>query len=200
MTSQATNLGAVAMSTSLKGVTVDMLRHVLQFYVREETNKNASAEIVNQHHQLPFIEIHGSGTVSSPDVQRFKIRVDTLLASYYPRYYGYYEKAIGIYTHVPDQYAVYSTKAISCSLREALYVLDGLLENNSILKIRDHTTDTHGYTEIVFALCYLLGYYFMPTIRDLKDQPLYKVDRNVNHGIFKPLLKGFREQWNVKYS
>jgi TnpA family transposase len=34
-------------------------------------------------------------------------------------------------------------------------VLDGLLENNTILQIREHTTDTHGYTEIVFALCYL---------------------------------------------
>ena len=180
-----------------------MLRHLLQFYVREETNKNASAEIVNQHHQLPFSDIHGSGTLSSSDAQRFKIRADSLLASYYPRYYGYYEKAIGIYTHVSDQYAVYSTKAISCSPREALYVLDGLLENNSILKIREHTTDTHGYTEIVFALCYLLGYYFMPRIRDLKDQQLYKVDRNVNHGIFNPLLNKtadidiVEEQWEA---
>lgn len=86
--SQATNLGVVAMSASVKGVTVDMLRHILQFYVREETNKNASAEIVNQHHQLPFSEIHGSGTLSSSDAQRFKIRADSLLASYYPRYYG----------------------------------------------------------------------------------------------------------------
>jgi TnpA family transposase len=42
--------------------------------------------------------------------------------------------------------------------------LDGLLENNTILQIREHTTDTHGYTEIIFALCYLLGYYFMPRI------------------------------------
>ena len=27
---------------------------------------------------------------------------------------------------------------------EPLYVLDGLLENNTILQIREHTTDTHG--------------------------------------------------------
>jgi hypothetical protein len=125
--------------------------------------------------------------VSSSDAQRFRIRADSLLAAYYPRYYGYYEKAIGIYTHVSDQYSVYSTKAISCNPREALYVLDGLLENNTILKIREHTTDTHGYTEIVFALCYLLGYYFMPRIRDLKDQQLYRVERNVNYGVFTPL-------------
>ena len=180
--SQATNLGVVSMSNSVKGVTVDMLRHILQYYIREETLINASAEIVNQHHELPLSAVHGTGTLSSSDAQRFKIRADSLLASYYPRYYGYYEKAIGIYTHVSDQYSVFSTKIISCSPREALYVLDGLLENNTILKIREHTTDTHGYTEIVFALCHLLGFYFMPRIRDLKDQQLYRIDKTVDYG------------------
>ena len=201
--SQATNLGVVAMSTSVNDITVDMLRHVLQFYVREDTIKAASAEIVNQHHQLPFSQVHGSGQLSSSDAQRFRIRADSLLAAYYPRYYGYYEKAIGIYTHVSDQYSVYSTKAISCNPREALYVLDGILENNTILKIREHTTDTHGYTEIIFALCYLLGYYFMPRIKDLKDQQLYRVDRTVNYGVFTPLLNKtadldiIEEQWDA---
>jgi TnpA family transposase len=51
------------------------------------------------------------------------------------RYYGYYEKAIGIYTHISDQSAVFSTRVISCSPREALYVLDGLLDNNTIRSI-----------------------------------------------------------------
>ena len=125
----------------------------------------------------------------------------SLLASYYPRYYGYYEKAIGIYTHVSDQYSVFSTKIISCSPREALYVLDGLLENNTILKSREHTTDTHGYTEIVFALCHLLGFYFMPRIRDLKDQQLYRIDKSVDYGDLNHLLTKtadlaiIEEQW-----
>ena len=186
--SQATNLGVVSMSASVKGVTVDMLRHILQYYIREETLTDASAEIVNQHHELPLSAVHGSGTLSSSDAQRFLIRADSLLASYYPRYYGYYEKAIGIYTHVSDQYSVFSTKIISCSPREALYVLDGLLENNTVLKIREHTTDTHGYTEIVFALCHLLGFYFMPRIRDLKDQQLYRIDKSVDYGDLNHLL------------
>ncbi len=199
--SQATNLGVVSMSASVKDLSVDMLRHVLKFYIREETIKSASAEIVNQHSKLPFSSIHGSGTISSSDGQRFKVRADSLIASYYPKYYGYYEKAVGIYTHVSDQYSVFSTQVISCNPREALYVLDGLLENNSILKIKEHTTDTHGYTEIIFALCYLLGYYFMPRIRDLKDQQLYKVEKNVDYGAFSPLLSKtvdmdiIEEQW-----
>jgi TnpA family transposase len=56
------------------------------------------------------------------------------------------------------------------------------------LQVREHTTDTHGYTEIVFALCHLLGFYFMPRIRDLKDQQLYRVDRLNDYGVFTPLL------------
>ena len=200
--SQATNLGVVSMSASVTDITVDMLRHVLHDFVREETLMAANAEIVNRHHQLPLSAGHGTGTLSSSDAQRFGIRASSLLASYYPRYYGYYDKAIGIYTHISDQYAVYSTKVISCSPREALYVLDGLLENNTILKIREHTTDTHGYTEIIFTLCHLLGFYFMPRIRDLKDQQLYRVDRFADYGEFTPLLTKtadlgiVEEQWD----
>ena len=201
--SQATNLGVVAMSNSVPGVTIDMLRGVLHDFIREETLQPANAEIVNQHHQLPLSFVHGTGELSSSDAQRFGIRASSLLASYYPRYYGYYRKAIGIYTHVSDQYAVFSTRVISCSPREALYVLDGLLENNTILKPKKHTTDTDGYTEIIFALCYLLGYEFMPRIRDLKDQQLYRINKNFDYGVFTPLLTKTAnidlvvEQWSI---
>jgi TnpA family transposase len=200
--SQATNLGVVSMSASVQGLTVDMLRRVLRDYIREETLTAANAAIVNRHHTLPLSAVHGTGTLSSSDAQRFGIRASSLLASYYPRYYGYYEKAIGIYTHVSDQDAVFSTQVISCSPREALYVLDGLLNNNTVLQIREHTTDTHGFTEIVFALCHLLGFYFMPRIRDLKDQQLYRVDRLSDYGVFTPLLTKtadlslVEEQWD----
>ena len=201
--SQATNLGVVSMSASVKDISVDMLRHVLRFFIREETLTAANTEIVNRHHQLPLSAVHGTGNISSSDAQRFGIRASSLLASYYPRYYGYYQKAIGIYTHVSDQYSVFSTKVISCSPREALYVLDGLLENNTILQPYKHTTDTHGYTEIIFALCYLLGYEFMPRIRDLKDQQLYRVDKDFDYGVFTPLLDKsvdlyiIEEQWDA---
>jgi len=94
--SQATNLGVVSMSASVQGLTVDMLRRVLRDDIREETLTAANAAIVNRHHTLPLSAVHGPGTLSSSDAQRFGIRASSLLASYYPRYYGYYEKAIGI--------------------------------------------------------------------------------------------------------
>lgn len=67
-------------------------------------------------------------------------------------------------------------------------MLDGLLENNTILEIKEHTTDTEGYTEHIFALCFLLGYQFMPRIKDLKDQQLYKINRDSDYGQLNVLL------------
>jgi TnpA family transposase len=84
--------------------------------------------------------VYVSGKLSSSDAQRFGIRASSLLASYYPRYFGYY---------------------------------------------------------------YLLGYEFMPRIRDLKDQQLYRIDKTFDYGIFTPLLNKkanidiVQEQWDA---
>src|SRR5208283_4467736 len=94
------------------------------------------------------------------------------------------------------------TRVISCSPREALYVLDGLLENDTVLRPREHYTDTHGFTEQLFGLCFLLGYSFMPWLRDLADQQLYKVDRTLPLGRLQPLFHSgvdldlIPEQWD----
>ncbi len=174
-----TNLGLAGMAHSVEGITVDMLQHVSQMFLTETTLKAANAILVDYHHRLALSSIYGAGIASSSDGQRFAIQASSLLSSFYPRYFGYYERAVTIYTHTSDQYSVFGTRVISCSPREALYVLEGLLENDTILRPREHYTDTHGFTEQLFGLCFLLGYSFMPRLRDLADQQLYKVDRTL---------------------
>jgi TnpA family transposase len=81
-------------------------------------------------------------------------------------------------------------------------VLDGLLENDTILRPREHATDTHGFTEQLFGLCYLLGYSFMPRLRDLADQQLYRVGPEIAPEALRPLLRAgldlalLGEQWD----
>ena len=77
------------------------------------------------------------------------------------------------YTWTSDQFSQYGTKVIPATVRDATYVLDEILDNETELPILEHTTDTAGYTEIVFALFDLLGLQFSPRIRDLGDQRLY---------------------------
>ena len=57
-----------------------------------------------------------------------------------------------------------------------------MLENDTVLKPREHTTDTHGTTEQLFGLCYLLGISFMPPFKDVADVQLYRLDRTRAHG------------------
>jgi TnpA family transposase len=199
---QGTNLGMMAMGQSAEGIDTDMLQHVMQWYVRQDTLKAANKVMVDCHHQQPLSSVYGQAKCSSSDGQRFSTQASSLLASLCPRYFGYYDHAITVYTHVSDQYSVFSTQAISCGPREALYVLDGLLQNDTVLHPTEHFTDTGGYTEHVFGLCYLLGYAFMPRLRDLKDQQLYKMRKDRTYGRLDCLLKPvpdldlIAEQWD----
>jgi TnpA family transposase len=59
------------------------------------------------------------------------------------------------------------------TVRDAPYVLDELCNTTTELPIVEHTTDTHGYTEIIFALFDLVGFQFTPRLRDLGRQRLY---------------------------
>ena len=51
------------------------------------------------------------------------------------------------------------------------YVIDGLLHNEDLVSDR-HSTDTHGYTEAVFALSHFIGVDFSPRIKSLASQTL----------------------------
>ncbi|MBF0307641.1 MAG: Tn3 family transposase, partial [Alphaproteobacteria bacterium] len=148
-----------------------------------------SFAIDNHHHSLPLSRVWGDGRRFSSDGQRFAIERDSPLGAFYPRYFGHYERALTLYTHTADQNSVYATQAISCAPREAGWVLNGILENDTALDIREHTTDTGGFTEKLWGLCALLGIDFMPRLKDLPDQALHRVDRGADYGPLAPLLR-----------
>ena len=171
----ATNIGLYGMGHSAIGITTEMIKYASQIYIRPETIDAANMIIINNHLKSPMSEIFGDGTWSSSDGQRYGIEKSSINASYYPRYFGYYNKSISIYTHLADCYDVFSTQVISCTEREATYVLSGLLSNKSDVTPEFHCTDTHGFTEHIFALCFLLGFSFHPRIKDLSEQKIYKI-------------------------
>ena len=127
--------------------------------------------------------------MSSSDGQRFSVPVRSRTATALPRDFGY-GQGLTFYSWTSDQFAQYGTKVISCTVRDATYVLDAILDNETELTIPEHTTDTAGYTELVFALFDLLGMQFAPRIRDLGDQQLYRLDRSRIYPNLEPRLKG----------
>ncbi len=179
-----TNLGISAMADSTEDLTIRMLQHVSRTCLRDETIRRANAAIVNYHRALDVSRSWGEGQIASSDGQRFGVRGSSLLAAFYPRYFGYYDRVVSVYTHLSDQYSVFNTQVISCAEREALYVLDGLLENDTELPIRTHIVDTAGCTDQVFGLCYLLGFTFMPRLKNLAARRLFKPVGSPEEGLF----------------
>lgn len=109
------------------------------------------------------------------------------------------------YTFVADNYAPFFSLPIECTDRDAPYVLDGLLYNETDLPLEEHYTDTHGYTENNFAAFAMLGRRFSPRIRGLHKQRIYRIDKNKDVKVLTPLvdrrdgtihMSGIVEQWN----
>ncbi len=185
---QACNLGLSAMA-QIANLSHPRLLWYTNWYLREDTLRAANTAIVNfQYHQL-LSQYWGGGTLSSSDGQRFPVAVKNALAVALPRYFGY-GRGITFYTWTSDQFSQYGTKVTPTTVRDATYVLDEILDNETELPIVEHTTDTAGYTELVFALFDLLGLQFSPRIRDLGDQRLYRLNHHSTYKNLEPLLKG----------
>ena len=73
---------------------------------------------------------------------------------------------------------------------DATYVLDGLLNHQTDLRIEEHYTDTSGYTDHIFALCHLLGFRFAPRIRDLSDHRMFSFEKPALYDSIKSLMSG----------
>ena len=168
----AVNLGLSKMAESCPGTTHAKLSWLQAWYIRDETYSAALAELVNAQFRQPFAAHWGEGLTSSSDGQRFKAASRAENTGHVNPKYGA-EPGRMFYTHVSDQYAPYHTKIVNVGMRDATYVLDGLLYHESDLRIEEHYTDTAGFTDHVFALMHLLGFRFAPRIRDLGETKLY---------------------------
>lgn len=68
------------------------------------------------------------------------------------------------------------------TLRDSLFILAGLLEQQTSLDPREIMADTHGYSEVVFGLFALLGYRFSPRLADLADQRFWRIAKEDGYG------------------
>lgn len=161
------NIGFSKMAIS-SSIEESVLRRTNEFYFNSDALSKAQKRLVNYHHSLEIVKNWGSGDKSSSDGMRVPINSKTIYADY-NAHYG--NKGGGIYRHVSDQYTPFYVQMLEG--RDSNHVLDGLLYHESDLEIYDHSTDTAGYTEQMFALTYLLGFNFKPRIKNLEQQQLY---------------------------
>jgi len=180
---QATNLGLSRMADA-SGIAYDTLVWTQEWYVREETLRAANTAVISYHQQRPMAAVFGGGTLSSSDGQRFPTKGKSITARALSRYFA--AEGLSSYTHITDQHAVFGTKVIVATDREASYVLDEILGNQTDVPITEHATDTHGASLINFALFDLVGLQLSPRIRDLGKITLTRGGNRANTGAAYP--------------
>jgi TnpA family transposase len=196
------NIGLSDMAVASPGLSFDHLEEVYATYVREETLARATATLVNFQLQQPLAEAWGQGTTSSSDARVYGVPVRALNATFHPKYFASAGRGISVYTHVSDLWIPFYTQVITCHVRQAPYILDGLLYHATHLEPREHYTDTHGYTELIFAVCHLLGLRFAPRIKDLPEQRLWRLPGDASYPHIERALAGklnvslIRESWD----
>jgi len=186
LVAEATNIGLATMANS-SGIALHELEAVYDWYFREETLRGAIHHLIAYRRTLALTSSFGDGTTSSSDGIRFGMAASDLKARHNPRYFGM-RRGVTLYNHVNNRGDQYWIDVVNCLLREATYVLDGLLYQDAP-EIKEHYTDTGGYTDLIFGLFSLLGFRFAPRLRDLSDQTLYRAKKGADYGVFSPMFK-----------
>lgn len=165
------------------------LNWVKQNYIRAETIVRANARLVDYHATLPLAQKWGGGEVASADGLRFVTPIRTINSGPNPKYFGS-GRGITWYNFVSDQYSGFHGIIIPGTLRDSIFILEGLLEQQTGLKPTEIMADTSGASDMVFGLFWLLGYQFSPRLADAGEAVFWRVSNGNDYGVLNELARG----------
>jgi TnpA family transposase len=114
--------------------------------------------------------------------------VRTLHAGPNPKYFGF-ERGVTYYNLVSNQFTGLNAILIPATLRDSLYLLAVVLEQQTELHPTEIMTDTGAYTDVVFGLFWLLGYRFCPRIADIGGARYWRIDPSADYGLLNGIAR-----------
>ncbi|NEW61103.1 Tn3 family transposase [Sulfurovum sp. bin170] len=159
-----------------KGINENQLDNTRIWYFTGENTIEANNRVITFMDTLDIVKLmrsHKEENHTSSDGQKFNMNpsVDSTNAGHSLKYFGF-PKGVSVYTFIDESHQLFHSQVINVSERESGYVIDGLMHND-VIKSDIHSTDTHGYSEVIFGLTHLLGFSFAPRIKNFKKQQLY---------------------------
>lgn len=181
------NLGLTKMAHTSRNISLNTLENTVNWYFTLENVLKANHAIVDLMGKLKIGSLFKKDSKvvhTSSDGQKFYVQVDSIHANYSYKYFGK-ERGIVIYSFIDEMHRLFYSLTFSSSEREATYVIDGLMHHPEVQSDM-HSTDSHGYTDAIFALTYLLNIAYAPRIKGFQDQNLYPME-----GMQIPVLKDY---------
>lgn len=154
------------------------LRRINAQHINAAKLEKALDEVINEYSRFELPGFWGKSNVAIADGTQMELRKNTLMGEQHIRYGGFGGIA---YHHISSEYIALFSHFISCGVWEAVYILDALLLNKSVYQPDTLHADTHGQSEPVFALAYLLGINLYPRMRTWNDVAFYRSDKTTEY-------------------
>lgn len=187
--SRACNIGLEpVVQAGVPSLEYDRLTWVDQNYFRSETLSQANSALVDYHANLSLSKIWGGGEVASADGLRFVTPVKSVNSGFNPKYFGV-GRGVTYYNFTSDQFTGFHGIVIPGTIRDSLYLLEGILNQQTNLKPHEVMTDTSGYSDIIFGLFGILGYQFSPRLADIGSAKFWRIDLKDDYGVLNNLAR-----------
>jgi TnpA family transposase len=165
------NLGPTQTERSLLSFSRKQIAWLFNHHVTDIRLIQAIQILINRYNTFTLPKHWGPGDSLSVDGTFWDMYTQNLLAAHHIRYGRY--GGIGYY-HVSDQYIALFSNFISCGAHESIYLLDGIVENDSDMQPNKVHGDSWAQSEVLFGLSSLMAILIMPRIKQFKHLHYYK--------------------------
>lgn len=165
------NMGPTQAERCLLRFTRKQIARLFHHHVNDYKLLKTIKRLIKKYNGFALPKYWGLGDSLSVDGTFWDMYTQNLLAAHHIRYGRY--GGVGYY-HVSDQYIALLSNFISCGAHESIYLLDGVVENDSDVQAKKIHGDSWAQSEVLFGLAALLSVLIMSRIKQFKHLYYYK--------------------------
>jgi len=186
---EACNIGlAPLVNPTIGALKRDRLAWVQQNYIRADTLTRANRCLVDAQSNITLARHWGGGEVASADGIRFVVPVRSINIGANAKLFRR-GRGVTYYNLVSDQFTGLNGIVATGTLRDSLILLSLLLGQQTNLTPKEIMTDTGAYSDVMFALFWLLGFQFSPRISDVGGTRFWRVNPTADYGPLNGLAR-----------
>jgi TnpA family transposase len=170
-----TNTGIGAVAQGDHGHSETDIRYVARRYFSLEGARAVAVELANATFAARQRGIWGESTTTvASDSTHFRSYDQNLFTEWHSRYGG---RGVLIYWHVEKKSMVVHSQLLSCSASEVAAMVEGAVRHGTSMQLEGNYVDSHGQSEIGFAITRLLDFDLLPRIKRINKLKLYRSER-----------------------
>lgn len=188
-----TNTGIGAVARGDHGHSEADIRYVARRYFTLEGARAVAVELANATFGARQAAVWGESTTTvASDSTHFRSYDQNLFTEWHSRYGG---RGVLIYWHVEKRSMVVHSQLLSCSASEVAAMVEGAVRHGTAMQVEGNYVDSHGQSEIGFAITSLLDFDLLARIKRINKVKLYcsgKADQEAFEGLVPALTRPIR--------